>query len=1542
MSTHRLLNKPAGLLLGLMLSMQAFAQTDISTSPLSTFSAPSTTDVKPNVLFVLDDSGSMSWDYMPDWADVSDDHLFRNNSFNGVAYDPGVRYDPPITYNSSGAVNTTTYPSMTGQTTATGASSAAKPNWRAVKNDGYGVQTTGTANLEGSSYAYVIIPGEYCNSASMTNCVTASAPTGNYTFPSYLRWCSNSALTTCRATYSSTYNRARIPSPRTATITVSSSGNSTSVSGVTVNGVQIMAATTSATSTTNTIASRIADQINACTNSVSGNCGTAGYSASSSGATVTITAPGIVAVAPVVTKGNTGTKTFTTTAFSQGSVAGENLRHTITSGINSYAYPGSSTKGDARTDCAGTTCTYVEEMTNYANWRAYYRTRMQMMKTAVSNAFATIDSPEDLSNGVSRFRLGYLSINNATNSDFLNLDEFKTSHKYNWYRKLQNANPSGGTPLRVALSTAGRLYAGKLNGTTLNGSTVTDPLQFSCQQNFTILSSDGYWNLGYGKKLDNSNLSDNHDGALPRPMNDGATSQVQTRTSTLQTRSVTITRQSRTGTLQTRTWSGLWIFGSWSSWSNASTCVEESGQRECRYNWGNWTNNASCVTVDPSPGSPYTVATAVECRDQESAPSTWVNTTSCTETGTTQCRYSGWTSWSNVTSCTPTAQSGGPNYTVSTARECQVNITGGTSGSLADVAAYYYGTDLRQPGGANDAGTCTGPIIAPNTTPNDLCANNVPSSGLDVANTQHMTTFTLGLGSQGQMVYSPTYWLDTSGDFYDVRMGTTANPSAGICSWQSSGVCNWPTPSSGEPSGSSANITHIDDLWHAAINGRGSYFSATDPDSLAKGLTDTLKIIVNTPRPGTAAAAASSNPNITSSDNYVFSSSYKSVEWYGELIRQQINDAGQLTAPQWSAMRLLDCATTPWTANTAYALGSNYRHSNVCYTVTEAYSSGAAFGAADTNATSIVPGTPITRNIYTKNGNDMVSFTWANLSAAQRAMFTKPAIAGLSQFCTSGPQCLGLDHQNNTTVATDGAAGEAMINFLRGDRSNEGRFYRTRIHVLGDIVASEARYVKTPMFRYADAGYADYKAAQISRTSMVYAGGNDGMLHAFNADNGQEAWAYIPSMLLPDLHKLADKDYASKHQFYVDNSPEVGDICPTATCTGAQWKTILVGGLNRGGKGYYALDITNPASPQLLWEFTDATLGYSYGNPRITKLKDGTWVVILTSGYNNADGIGRLYVLNAATGAVIRTISTGVGTTVSPSGLARISAHAREPMTNNTVQAVYGGDLLGNLWRFDVNGDIGASGYDAHRLVTFRDAANNPQPITAKPLEATINGKPVVYVGTGRFLGTSDVADARTQSFYAVKDNLDAVTLANPRSSGSNFVAQTLTAGTCPTGTASDVCAAAQAVRTSSNNPVNWNSHNGFYLDFVTGGERASTDPSLGLGTLVFTTVTPQVSSVSACGADTMDVAASYFYAIDYKTGGAVIGTNGVSGVSLGAGMVTRPILVAHADGTVRALIRASLGGSGDDMGNTLVRKVPVAPPSMGTRRISWRELTAR
>jgi type IV pilus assembly protein PilY1 len=406
-------------------------------------------------------------------------------------------------------------------------------------------------------------------------------------------------------------------------------------------------------------------------------------------------------------------------------------------------------------------------------------------------------------------------------------------------------------------------------------------------------------------------------------------------------------------------------------------------------------------------------------------------------------------------------------------------------------------------------------------------------------------------------------------------------------------------------------------------------------------------------------------------------------------------------------------------------------------------------------------------------------------------------------------------------------------------------------------------------------------------------------------------------------------------------------------CTAADWKTILVGGLNLGGKGYYALDVTDPVHPHLLWEFTHSNLDYSYGNPRITKLKDGTWVVLVASGYalpnQSVDGLGRLFVINATTGALIRTISTGVGTSAIPSGLARISAHALSGDTDNTTTAAYGGDELGNLWRFDVNGDIGASGYDAQLMVTFQDGATpaHVQPITAKPTLATINGKTVVYVGTGRLLGTSDIngtAANYTQSFYAVVDNSNTTTFANPRSTGSGFVQQVLTSGTCPASAPLSVCIPGQSVITSTSNAVNWTSQNGWYVDFLTPGERAYTDPTLGLGTLLFTTNHPQAGSANACGDPNAAPISSFIYALDYRTGGAVVNTAGVVGTGLGAGAATRPVLIELADGTVRSLTRTSSGAAtGTDQGKTIVGTPPINLGSgSGLRRVSWRELTSQ
>lgn len=1743
MTTHRPFRKIGCVLIALAFTGRAPA-TDISTAPLNTYSAPSSTDVKPNVFFVLDDSGSMDWDFMPDWAcapfstqngscsstgqDPSSsryEYLFRNSAYNGIYYNPAITYKPPVAVDSTGAVNTTTYPGMTGVSTATGGDATATSssrNWKAVKDDAYGIQASSTSksNLVSDSTKpplfFTIVAGEYCTSPALRQCITANASSGSYIYPAKVRWCDSSALTNCRAAFSSTYSYVRAPSPSVSTMTLSGS-SSTSVTGMTVNGQQIMASGTSTSSSSSSLAQLVANQINLCTVSTTGNCQVAGYRASysGSGSVITLIAPSTVTFTPAVTK--SGSMTISMTAFSAGNVLGQNIPTIITPSNNSYPYPGTSAKASTRTDCAGTTCTYVEEMTNYANWWTYYRTRMQMMKTAASNAFSTIDSATDIANNVSRFRLGYMSINNNTDSDFLNFGEFKGSQKYNWYTKLINANPGNSTPLRAALSKAGRLYAGKLDGTTFNGSTVTDPLQYSCQQNYTILSTDGFWNESSGYvKMDATTNVGNQDAGLQRPYSDGGSSQIQTKTSTLQSQSVTSQAQTSTSSLQQQTsqlqmrtsqlqkgtlqlqkrtstnsgnswtsWTDVtsctwdnssstrtqcqylpatgfsnvssctasqgssqsngttWSSGvacqytGWTSWAGTSSCtaVAQSGgptnyttgtarqcqtvatspyanvatctatttpdasgfTTQCQYTaWSSYTNTPSCTAVPRSTSSPYTVGTATQCQTVNTTGA-WTNASSCTASSTQNCQYTSWSAWANTTSCTPAAQSTGPNYTVGTARQCQTLSSGGTSNTLADVAAYYYTTDLRSPTASDGTGTCTGPVIAPATTPNDLCANNVPTNGRDVATAQHMTTFTLGLGSQGQMIYAPQdgkdYWNDASGDFYDVKNGTTADPSTGVCSWQSSGTCTWPTP----VSNSNANI---DDLWHAAINGHGTYFSATDPTSLANSLTSTLMTIANTPRPGTAAAAASSNPNVSSSDNLVFSSSYKSVEWYGELIRQKIRENGTLTGQNWSAMRLLDCATTPWTPSTSYVAGNVYRQGNTCYTVINDYVSGTTFDSSSTGtdlsntmvvnvdetANQKVPVVaPTSRTIYTKGAAGLISFDWTNMVAAGLgSYFTTPAISyvsatsGLSQFCSSGGTCLSNSAQTNNTVATGGAAGEALVNFLRGDRTNEGTFYRKRTHVLSDIVSAEARYVKVPLFNYSDGGYADFKKAMGSRKGVVYVSANDGMLHAFDADTGQELWAYIPSLVLPNLYKLADKNYATQHQFFVDGTPEVGDICPNAPSSGCdktQWKTILVGGLNLGGKGYYALDITNPSSPVLLWEFTNANLGYSYGNPKLTKLKDGTWVVLLSSGYNNADGLGHLYVLNAKTGSVIRTINTTAGTAANPSGLARISAHVTEPMTDNTTVAAYGGDTLGNLWRFDVNGDIGVPGYDAQLLISFTDSNGHSQPITVKPLEATINNLPVVFVGTGRYLGTSDVGDSNTQSFYAVKDKLDSSTYGDPRIEANGFVHQTVTSSTCPADAPLTVCSPGQVVRMGSNKPVDWKTQNGWFLDFVTPGERSVSDPSLGLGTLIFTTIIPQSSSASACGDPGTNNSASFVYWLDYLTGSSVLSTNdagqdsgsagdSVIGAGLGAGLATRPILIELPNGTVKTLIRTSgvstgsngTAASGGDLASSVtvsigvssstdlagmnVGDAPLKQKTSDTRRVSWRVLT--
>jgi type IV pilus assembly protein PilY1 len=351
---------------------------------------------------------------------------------------------------------------------------------------------------------------------------------------------------------------------------------------------------------------------------------------------------------------------------------------------------------------------------------------------------------------------------------------------------------------------------------------------------------------------------------------------------------------------------------------------------------------------------------------------------------------------------------------------------------------------------------------------------------------------------------------------------------------------------------------------------------------------------------------------------------------------------------------------------------------------------------------------------------------------------------------------------------------------------------------------------------------------------------------------------------------LADFEYSTSHINLVNGTPVVTDVC-TANCNVAAtavWKTILVGGLNAGGRGYYALDVTNPSDPKLLWEFTttagsgsvkDDDIGYSYGQPVLTRKADGTWVVLVTSGYNNVspgDGKGYLYVLNPLTGAITSKISTNTGTTGTPSGLARIAGYNNE-IGGNAVSYVYGGDLLGNIWRFDINASTTTATIGTGAVVKFATlfsdtAAANPQPITTTPILGKIAGSRVVFVGTGKYLEVSDLTTTQKQSVYAIKDDGTSTTLVNPRTT---LVQQVMTVNT-------DLNKLNTRVVTSAS-PVNFFTGRGWYVDFPVSGERVNIEGKLAQGAIIIPTTIPSNTACSPGGY-------SYNNFFDFATGASL------------------------------------------------------------------------
>jgi type IV pilus assembly protein PilY1 len=365
-----------------------------------------------------------------------------------------------------------------------------------------------------------------------------------------------------------------------------------------------------------------------------------------------------------------------------------------------------------------------------------------------------------------------------------------------------------------------------------------------------------------------------------------------------------------------------------------------------------------------------------------------------------------------------------------------------------------------------------------------------------------------------------------------------------------------------------------------------------------------------------------------------------------------------------------------------------------------------------------------------------------------------------------------------------------LINYLRGERTYEtgtSAKYRQRKYVLGDVVNADAVVVGAPVEDFNEelnGGFAAFYNKYASRKKVLYVAANDGMLHAFDAtpdsSGGKELFAFIPSAVLsgpsdpatPSVDGIAQRaNLTLDHRFLADQAPTVlsvdFDFTGGTQGDSPDWRTLLVGGLGKGGRSFYALDVTDPSkwtteakvAKTVLWEFTDPDMGYSFAQPQITKMKKYGWVVILTSGYNNITsttvgnrGKGYVYILNAKTGELLRKISTGVGSESSPSGLAKINAYTPDS-SDFTSDAAYAGDLLGNVWRFDLTAADGSVPAPT-KIAALTDSSGTPQPVTAEVRVAVSPGAidRWVFVGTGRLLDVSDRKSSQDQAFYAFRD----------------------------------------------------------------------------------------------------------------------------------------------------------------------------------------------
>ena len=671
-----------------------------------------------------------------------------------------------------------------------------------------------------------------------------------------------------------------------------------------------------------------------------------------------------------------------------------------------------------------------------------------------------------------------------------------------------------------------------------------------------------------------------------------------------------------------------------------------------------------------------------------------------------------------------------------------------------------------------------------------------------------------------------------------------------------------------------------------------TYFTASQPAQMVAGLTRAFADIGSKLKAFTT-SFATALPQVALEGVGSYASKYDASTWSGEIIANTTSfDAGTGTPSQveaWSFSSKLgvQIAGTGWDTNRRV----------------------------------------ITWNTSTKTG---VPFRTTGISGAQLATLN--------------------------TIYRDGDDSTDYLNYLRGDPSYEvgsagaatPKIYRARSSAVGDIVGSKAKPVGGPTAPFSaatNAGYAAFRTTWKDRAPMLYVGTNAGMLHAIKAsvkdtdtDRGTEVFAYIPGGLYQGVNGVpiqtglqhrGDPDFTHKNM--VDGPIGVFDIDLGKTPGGSgtpDWRSVLVGAMGKGGKGYFAIDVTDPsafstetaAATKVMWEFTHADLGYTYGEPAVVKTKKYGWVLIFGSGHNNADGVGYIFIVNPRTGALLEKISTGAGTPGAQAGLSQVQAFLPD-RTDFTAETLYAGDLLGNLWRLDLTPASGAYASPT-KIAVLTDSTGATVPVTSRPLVVIQpkTNRRFVTVGSGKLLANSDIGNSQPQGFYAIIDG-----------TGNQFnTAATLPAGmTFPIRNSGADNRLLKLTDLTQKITLNLATQIGWWVDLgtATGGSgwRVITDSTAFLGTVAFAAMVPSGEVCSPSGTNRV-------YAIDLGTGESVL-RNGEAIIAFNDSL----------SGVITDLRFYSVAGKPRLVGGTdtgAIGPLPGKwPTSTGIRRLNWREL---